>query len=536
MTFYTYTYEFLATCDSYISLEVESKRNDMGTATLVLKADDPCVQIAMQCTTTVVPVVIQLNNIRWSGRVNSYSNALNNRLRTCTIELIDDFAWFSRMLVWPNFELPIEIQVPSNAVYVGPAISCVLTMIAEQAFRLQSGIWNFINDPIVSVLSLPVAWQDFLQRWNMAGGNLLQYLAAPICVMFQNPIFDTSPWVALTGRMDKIYDLIKDTLMDYGLALQINLWLPGDPQPGTEALMASMLPLVTELTGPTLVVTCVDRRGVTGPTGTFIDGLVEDVVDLEHSLLGNTLSPFLNPNNEYYPANLGINIAPTLGVNFVPSWVLFNGDDPKFSGLDSFKLTGYHPLAHTVVGGGKSPKWLDDLINATLEFLIDAIEITVGFTGIPDTLLNGTFDDILLAFQEQINYERRLQLGPFGFPEYFMKTGASAYTLDEWFALMQGMFDSQGYTCIQLTWQDGRPYEIGRDVFLGGLVSFVLDGLLYTDYVYSFKIKDDRKTRALVEIVVGDGKREVNPILRVVRMLTGLEQVVNVVTMSPAGN
>jgi hypothetical protein len=83
-----------------------------------------------------------------------------------------------------------------------------------------------------------------------------------------------------------------------------------------------------------------------------------DAVDLENSLLGDTLDPFLNPNNEYFPASLGVDIAPRLGVNFVPSWVIFNADDPQFAGLMNFKLTGYHPLAHTVVGGGKSPQWL----------------------------------------------------------------------------------------------------------------------------------------------------------------------------------
>jgi hypothetical protein len=164
--------------------------------------------------------------------------------------------------------------------------------------------------------------------------------------------------------------------------------------------------------------------------------------------------------------------------------------------------------------------------------LIDALEILIGITGIPDTLLNGTFDDLLLAFQLQENFGRRLDLGPYGFPEYFTKTGASAYTLDEWFALMQAMFDTQGYNCIELTWENGFPYTVGQDVFLGSLISFALDGQLYTDYVYSIKLKDSRKTRAQVDCIVGNGKRNVNPILRVVRMITGLEEVINVISMS----
>lgn len=532
ITVYGSTYKPIGEINDYISLEVESKRNDMGTATIVLKSTDGLVPSIMQCTKTVVPITIELGAYyRWSGRVNSYAYALNNKETTVTLECIDDFAWFSRMLIWPNFLLPIEIQFPSNAIFVGPAITCVLTMVAEQAFRLQTGLWEAINSPLDFIGGLADNWEYFVEKWQMSGGPL-DYAISPIAVQFIDPLFDTSPWVALTGRMDKIFDLAKDTLMNYGLSLQIDLWLPGDPQPATESMGVSFVAFPIELKGPTLIVSCVDRSGVSGPTGTFIDGVIEDVVDLQNSLLGNTLSPFLNPNNEYYPSDLGINIAPALGVNFVPSWVLFNADAPKYGGLLNFKLTGYHPLAASVIGGGKSPQWLDDLINATLEFIIDAIEITVGFSGIPDTLLNGTFDDIFLAFQEQTNYQRLQDLGPFAFPEYFTKTGASAYTLDEWFALLQGMIDTQGYNCVQLTWENGFPYTIGQDIFIGSLVSFVLNQQLYTDYIYSVKLTDNRKTRAQVEIIVGDGKREVNPILRVVRMLTGIEEAINVITLS----
>lgn len=536
VTVYSNVYQLIGVCGDYISLEAEFKRNDMGTATFVLKSTDPLVPYVMACTTTVVPITIQSgDNMRWSGRVNSYAYALDNRETTVTVECIDDFAWFSRMLVWPNFLLPIEFQFPSNAVFVGPACNVVLTMVSEQAFRLQTGLWEFLNNPINTALGAQSEWDFFLQKWQAAGMKPTEMLLVPIVVQFIDPIYDTSPWVAVTGRMDKIFDLVKDLLMNYGLSLTATLWLPGDPQPGAESLGVSFIPLRAELTSPAIIVRCVDRSGVTGPSGTMVSGLIKDVVDIADSTLGQSLSPLLNPKNEYFPADLGVNIAPVLGVNFVPSWVIFNADLENANGLLNYKLTGYHPLAHTAIGGGKSPQWLDDLINSTLEFLIDAIEITVGFTGIPDDLLNGTFDDIILAFQQMENFQRRAQLGPFGFPEYFTKTGASAYTVDEWFALLQAMFDTEGYNCVQLTWENGFPYTVGQDVFLGGLVSFVLNQQMYTDYVYQIKLKDDRKDRAQVEVIVGNGKREVNPMLRVVRMITGLQEVVNVITLASGG-
>lgn len=536
ITVYNKVYRAIGEITDHISLEAEWKRNDIGTATLVLKGDSPMTEAIMQSTTAVVPITIDVGgNMRWSGRVNSFSLALDTKKETLTVECIDDFAWFSRILVWPDFLLPIEIQFPVNAIFVGPVINCVLTMVAEQCFRLQTGLWEFLNNPINTVLGADAEWEFFQQRWAAAGGDPTQMLMVPIMVQYVDPIFDTSPWVAVQGRMDKIYDLVKDLLMNYGLSLTATLWLPGDPQPATESMGVSFLPFSVPLTQPTILVSCVNRSGVTGPTATMVDGFVEDVVDLSASLLGTTLSPFLDASNEYYPADLGVNIAPALGVNFVPSWVIFNGDDVNAGGAITYKLSGYAPIAYSILGGGKSPQWLDDLINSTLEFAIDALELTLGFTGVPDDLLDGTFSDIILAFQQQENFQRRTQMGPYGFPEFFTKTGASAYTLDEWFALMQAMFDTQGYNCIQIKWANGYPYTVGQDVFLGSLVSFVRNGQMYTDYVFSITLKDDRKSRAEVDVIVGNGKREVNPILRVVKMITGLEEVVNTITMSNSG-
>lgn len=533
ITVYNKIYEPTGEITDHISLEAEWKRNDIGTATIVLKDNDPNVVNIMKATKEVVPIVIQVgDNMRWSGRVNSYALALDSKKQTMTVECVDDFTWFSRILVWPDFLLPIEVQFPVNAIFVGPVINCVLTMVAEQTFRLQSGLWEFLNNPINTILSAQTEWQFFKERWEAAGGNPAEMLMIPIMVQFVDPLKDTSPWVAVQGRMDKVYDLVKDLLMNYGLSLTASLWLPGDPQPPTQSMGLSFIPFKVPLTQPTILVSCVDRSGVVGPTGTMVDGFIKDVVDIADSTLATNLSPFLNPKNEYYPGNLGVNIAPRLGVNFVPSWVIFNGDDVNAGGAITYKLNGYAPLAHSIIGGGKSPQWLNDLINATLEFVIDAIEITVGFTGVPDDLLDGTFDDIILAFQQQENFQRRTDMGPYGFPEYFTKTGASAYTLDEWFALMQAMFDTSGYNCVQIKWANGYPYTVGQDVFLGSLVSFVRQGQMYTDYVYSISLKDDRKTRAEVDIIVGNGKREVNPILRVVKMITGLEEVLNTITMS----
>lgn len=515
VTLYTKFYVPEGEVNDYLSMTCEFPRNAIETATIVLKHTDPLVALAMECYQTVVPVTIQIGQMRWSGRVDSYDYALKDGKYTVTLQCQGDFAWFDKIMVWPDFLLPIQTQFPSRALFIGPAITCIKTMIMEQAFRLQSGLWEFVNN----ALSLNLDWEAWFGTLLETDGNVLEYLSTPICVVPTDPLFDTSPWVSINGRMDKISTLVEQTVKDNGLVLSANLWLPGDPQPPG---------LLVPLQMPTIVVDVKDRSGITGPTGTFIDGVITDVVDLQNSVLGEALSPFLNPTGEYAPE--GVNIAPAIGVNFMEPWAIFQ-DHPR-GGLTEFHLNGHHPLAHTVIGGGKSPKWLNDLINASLEFMIDAIEITVGFTGIPDTLFDGTFDDILLAFQEIENGARRINLGPYGWPEFFQQTGSSAYTLDEWFALQKAMWDTRGYHSIQLSFDNGYPYTVGQDLFVGQLASFALLGKLYTDYIDKVKVTDDRTSRAKVEIMIGDGSAQESSIAKVLRKLTGFEEAFQIVTLS----
>lgn len=515
VTMYDKKYHVIGEINDYISVTCDFTRNTIDTATIVMKATDPLAAYAMQCYQTVVPITIQIGSQRWSGRIDNFDYALQNGVKTLTLQCMGDYAWFSKILVWPNFLTPIQIQWPTRALFIGPAITCIKTCIIEQCFRLQSGIWELVNN----LLSGNFDWKAWFGTVLMSNGNPIDMLLTPIVVIPTNPIFDDSRWISFNARMDKISTVLEQVLKDNGLILTADLWLPGDPQPKG---------LVVPLHAPTIVVDVKDRSGITGPTGTFIDGLIKNIVDLENSVLGEVLSPFLNPANEYAPE--GVNIAPMLGVNFVKPWVVFN-DHPR-GGVQEFHLYGHHPLAHTIIGGGKSPKWINDLINATFEWLIDSISIAIGISGIPSDLLNGTLDDTILAFQLVENFDRRVKLGPYGWPEYFVQTGASAYTLDEWFALKSAMWDTRGYHAVILSFDNGFPYTFGKDLFVGSLASFAVDGILYTEYLEKVTFTDDRNSRAKIQCVIGDGKRHDNPIVKLQRNIVKFQEAFQIVTLS----
>ena len=366
ITVYSKTYVPVGEINDYISLKFQFARNRVGSAEIILKGIDPMVPTLLNCPQTVVPITIETGTLRWSGRVYTCEDKFSNRVNTVVVTCIDDYAWLDKILCWPNFALPIETQFPAESLYIGPAVTCVKTLVAEQCFRLQSGIWELVDN----LGSFDLDWTAWFGTLLESDGNLLDMLMTPIVVVPTDPLFDTSPWVSFSGRMDQCSTLIEQVCLDSGTNVTMQLWLPGDPQPEG---------LVIDLTLPTIVMDATDNNNVTGPTGTFVDGILQDVVDLNNSILGTTLDPFLDPTQEYAPQ--GINIAPTIGVNFVQPWVVLT-DDPR-SGLLEYSVKGRHPLAFTVVAGGKSPQWLNDIMNIVAAWAIDAITIAIGITGIP---------------------------------------------------------------------------------------------------------------------------------------------------------
>jgi hypothetical protein len=142
-------------------------------------------------------------------------------------------------------------------------------------------------------------------------------------------------------------------------------------------------------------------------------------------------------------------------------------------------------------------------------------------------------DDVILAFQQIENGPRRLDLGPYGFPEFFVQTGSSAYTLDEWFALEGAMWDTRGLYTYQWTWLNGFPYTLGVDIFVGQLASFANRGQLYTDWIDSVVYTDDRTTRlGRLEVTVGDGQFVENPVAKIYRKLVSAEKAFQILTLS----
>ena len=94
------------------------------------------------------------------------------------------------------------------------------------------------------------------------------------------------------------------------------------------------------------------------------------------------------------------------------------------------------------------------------------------------------------------------------------------------------MWDTRGYHGIICSFDNGFPYTIGKDLFVGALASFAIMGQLYTDYVERITITDDGNSRVRAEVMIGDGKSHENPVTRIQRTITKFQEAFNIVTMS----
>ena len=292
--------------------------------------------------------------------------------------------------------------------------------------------------------------------------------------------------------------------------------LPGDPQPDQWA----------NLTQPTYVVTVKDRLTVTGPTKTILDSIVKTVVDLAGSFFGEIKGVI-----EQAPGAEGVFISELAGVDFEePIAILVDGPDTP---MLEFAIDDYHPRGHTMLLGGRSPTWVNNLINITLSWLLDSLMIFIGITGVPSNLLDGFLNDAFLAFQAIQLYDRRDEVGPYGRPENFLPTAAAPYNVEAIFSFVNHIWDTRGWRSATAKFRNGAPYSLGKHFVPGGLMSIAHQGELYTDYVEHLFIRDNRHERAEIVVQIGDGKAIEAGLARTQRLITGVMEAANVLTLAP---
>ncbi|SBS73769.1 hypothetical protein MHPYR_180049 [uncultured Mycobacterium sp.] len=353
-------------------------RNASGSAMIKLKSGSTHNAYLAECSKTFVGVKVETAGIKMPYYVKKHSQKYENSAWTYTSELAGIADIFKYLIIFPTWFLPIQVQPISHAVLAGPIVTVLESVISECALRIQSGIMDFFNNALSLNPDMRTWVGTMLQALNRDGLTLEalhRMLRTPMYVVRGNPFLDGSPLWAKTVRMVPLSEVIEEATQSYGIDVSIELWEVGDPQPDAFA----------HLDQPTYVVRVRDRTQIVGPTKTIIDSVLRTAVDLSGSL-GVMFGPLIKG----VPGMEGVFVAPALGINYHEPWTYLVAPDP---GEDGSVLT-CEIVDHTQTGwqhiiGGKSPKWLNDLINAWFSFVIDAVQIVLGFTGIPSDLLSG---------------------------------------------------------------------------------------------------------------------------------------------------
>lgn len=511
-----------------IDLQGTDPNNKLPVATMVCKGGSRFVDQFMGCRNTAVFILVETNGIRMPYYVVSHDYEFIEGVWTSTCHLKGIWDILNFYQIWPDWTSPIQAQLFSHAIFMWGLQTCIETMVSECALRIQSGINEFINNAVA-----PFAPQLDFRAWYgtllQSNGNIAEMLKTPMYVVRTNPFTDTSPLFCKTVRMESCGSVISDITEPYGVACSMDLWLPGDPQPDEWALLDQ----------PTYVFSTKDRSQITGPTKTALDSVIRTVVDLEGSLLGNTLDPILNPTgiNDQSGLPIGVYIAPTIGVDFIKPWACLVAPDQgdKYTSLLTCKISDHTPQGWQHIIGGRSPKWLNDLMNATYAWIIDSISILIGFSGIPSNILDGFLNNAFLAFELMQHYQRRSDVGPYhpGI-EVFHATASAPYNIETLFAFIDALWDSRGYTSATAVFRNGIPFALGRDVFKGALMSILYHHrtLVYTDYIENvmFHLSDTARD---ILVQIGDGRAEEAPLAKHQRFITGVFESINVLTLAP---
>ncbi len=519
--------------DDYISVSGTIPRNQAPQATLVLKGGHWLHPYLSNCKKTMVGVIIESEGVREAFYVKRHRKKMGeDGVVTLTSELVGIYDILSYLPIWPSWNLPIQAQPFSHAVFAAQIVTCIEAAAAQCSLRIQSGIWEFWNNAL-SLNPDMRAWVGTMLQRLKSNGQMGSTLKTPLYVVRTGMLKDTSPLFIKTVRMSTVAQLITEITPAYGVDVRVTLWMPGMEQPDKYA----------NLDRPTYVMVVKDRSQIEGPTQTVLDSVLRTIVDAEGSLFGKTFDPLLNPEGKYAPE--GLFIAPLLGIDWVPPYAILVTPDEIVadgevvrdrSALVSYEIVDNTPLGWQHVIGGKSPKWLNDLINAWLSFVIDVAMIIIGFSGVPSNLLDGFLNDAFFAFQLIQHYQRRDDVGPYHPAiEVFTPTNSSPYNVEAIFQFIQVLWNSRGYTTAIATFRgQNGPYRYGKDIFPGALMTLVHNSRTeqFTDYIELVSFKSDRNTRELT-VQMGDGKPIEHLSAQLRRNISELWAAFNVISLAP---
>jgi hypothetical protein len=487
---------------------------------------------------------------RWGGKITEIHVKKDDQgIHSIELVAVHFREHAKRLLVAANPIFPPEIQLPRMWVIPGPLRTILFITAFINLARLFMPGWSTITN-----IANPAGWINPLNPDAVL--NVLPTFW-PIQPAFVNPVLDQSRWTTLGATWQDWHTSFKDLLIDAGVQMRFYTYLTTDADsPNTE--LADILTLgpdllkllgvdIEDLAGVDLarlvapqrnavVVVFENISGVTGPTGTAVDGLVQAVaVTLDDLITPVAINPLTG--DVFDPGQMlhGVPIQEATGIDrthLLEQLAMVDPGPPKviwwdgeFNGMITTDLVWHKGTVKTIMTGSKSPTIVNEAQTFAIRYglaqLSSVINEWAGIAaggetqvkGTPglDNLYQGQLDNTLLAWQRFTNPVRALYAGDVAWQEHFEKGNGQAYTLSSVLTLRSGDWKTRAYASFKAQTIDGQPHIAHVDYNVGDRVGFEQEGIIYVDNIKGIKRAWSWDQPLVVTITIGDDKNKSDP-------------------------
>ncbi|ANO05229.1 Gp37-like protein [Mycobacteroides immunogenum] len=435
---------------------------------------------------------------RWGGKVMVIEDDEEaGKAAVTTLKCISNRRHLKGIYLAANPIFPMEVQLPKMFLWGGPTVTTCATAMFFNCIRLFTLNGFF---PVPRNIFAPETWLQNLSPLNW-----------PVQIMPVAGLFDQSRWCTIGSRWKDAHTVLSPVMKDAGVICRAYTWLPGDPAPYT--MFGPELAEILKPTRACVILSFEDKSGVTGPTGTMLDG----AINLFAATLDDLITETLIPIDADHDGEVDPFFRKLLLVSPKPPPFVYR--DIGFGNIRRRKLRIYKSRATDIIVGGKSPQWVNQAITFAIRYGISQLAQVImgveaaGVEGL-DNLYQGQLDDVFLAFMRYVNPLRSAKAGSYAFREYFKNPGGTAYVINAIQELAAGDFEMKAYRSMKFDVGDGQPYILGEDFWLGDRVSAEIRGVVYTDQIMAIKGEGDRTTAGRPTVSFGDDSRDEDPVAR----------------------
>jgi hypothetical protein len=471
---------------------------------------------------------------RWAGKVTAaHVKRTSEGTHEIELELISvwehwrHIAFAANPVLAPEFQLPkiylVAMNVRSAVAYTG------MINLMRQYNPLLSIPTNIFNPghwlvPVVDP-ALPGRNND-RSLPTLLNFNPLDW---PVQMEFVNPVIDQSRFSFIVARWSMADVSTEPILKDAGCFMRAVMFLEEDADTPHEELADLIGQTAARPTRNAVVFKPLNKSGVTGLTGTLLDGIFNLIGATGDDLITEIIFPV--------DADLDGITDPLfrkwLGVAPAKPKVIFR--DGEFSGIIESDRIQYKAKARTIITGGKSPGWLNQAQTFAIRYGLSKLAEAIAFFGqVPgsegiENVYQGQLDDTAFAFEKWTDPKRVFAMGSHALLEHMENGSGTAYTVSGLITLRIGQYKTRPHTACKVSVVNGYPWLVYEDFDLGDRVCFELADVLFTDQVSGIKWSYSTSQALKCDLSIGTDEDEEDPFARGLRAIQGVWSVVGMI-------